>query len=124
MGKELLQGLFYNEQIRLVYCKTHITDKKTYVNYTIICDVNSVTEDLSLLGKIAATMFIVRELLSKKNIAFGYTVKTSDELDRELNENYHKTINKLDNSEILHCKDEYYQKMIDERKDKAIVKRA
>lgn len=114
MGKELFETLIQEDQVKLIYCKTNVTKDKTYINYTIICDVDSVADDLSLLNKISATMFVIKELLARYNIQFSYTVKTSDEFDREIANDRKKVALKLSNTEIMHCKEAYYQEIIDE----------
>ena len=124
MGKEMFENLAQEDQIKLIYCKSHITNEKVYINYTLICDVNSVTEDLPLLEKIAATMIVIRELLSKYRIDFSYTIKSSDEFDNEIRNNRRAIVNRLNDSEIMHCKDQYYQDIIDESKKHNTCKRA
>lgn len=113
MGKEYFKNLVDEEQIQLIYCRKHITDEKAYINYTIICDVNSITEDIALLEKIVATMFVTKELFSKYNIDFSYTVKSSAELDREIEDDYENAKKVLLNAEVLHCKDNYYREVIE-----------
>ena len=124
MGKEYFKNLVDEEQIQLIYCRKHITYEKAYINYTIVCDVNSITEDIALLEKIVATMFVTKELFSKYNIDFSYTVKSSAELDREIESDYENTRNILKDAEVLHCKDNYYREIIESIHNTSKAKRA
>ena len=74
MKKEIFEGLIENEKVDLIYSTTRFAGEKMYINYTIICDIHSATEDVKLLETIVATMYVIKELLSKHKIAFSYTV--------------------------------------------------
>lgn len=116
MKKEMFDGLIENEKVDLIYSTTRFAGDKMYINYTIICDIHSATEDVKLLETIVATMYVIKELLFKYNIAFSYTVKTSEEFESEIIKNYSGVVKKLTDSEILYSKDNYYADIIEESK--------
>ena len=116
MNNELIANLTNENEVELIYSTTRFNDDKMFINYTIICDVDNIVSESSigLCKKIIATMEIIKELLSKYNIEFSYTIKTSHELDKNLEKNKTKTIEKLSKAEIIYCKNDYYQELIDE----------
>jgi len=120
MEKELITNLTDEENIILIYSTTKYSknaDKK-YLNYTIVCDLDSVISNFNLCKKIIATMEIIKELVSKYNICFSYKIKTCNEFDREVSENHQKFTHELATAQILHCKDQYIDKLIEESKSK------
>ena len=123
MDKELIANLTDEENIAAIYNTTKYNKRanETYINYTIICDLDSVTEDLRLCRKIIATMEIIKELFSKYHVSFSYKIKTNNELDREVIDNRKKVTTELARSEILHCKDDYIAELIQESRTKKRV---
>ena len=119
MKKEIFEGLIENEKVDLIYSTTRFAGEKMYINYTIICDIHSATEDVKLLETIVATMYVIKELLSKHKIAFSYTVKTSEEFENEITKNYSVVVKRLIDSEILYSKDNYYADIIEETKQQS-----
>ena len=131
MNKELITNLIDEKNIELIYATTRVSkDKdnkeKVLINYTIVCDVLNIVNNIDLCKKIIATMEVIKELLSKYNIIFSYTIKTSNQFEEEMtnttsedNENEKSSI-----IEVVHCKDEYFKALIDEKKAKKSNRRA
>lgn len=84
--------------------------------YTIVIDGNNVLEDINTYKKVIAIMEIVKELFTKHNIKIIYNIKSANFLEEEiLNKS---TINKLHESEIIYSKDEYFEELIENVKNK------
>ena len=77
-------------------------NNQTIITYNIICNVESVIEDIQTLKKIVALMEILKELVSNHGILFFYNIKTSDALDEDLINNNRRVIRDFNNSEILY----------------------
>ena len=126
MNTELIANLTEIDEIELIYATSKVADNKTYLNYTIICDVDNIVSKNSLIicKRIIATMSVITELLTRRNIIFSYTIKTSEDFERTINENHKKLSQKLATSEILYSKDSYYLDLIEEAKEHTKTKRA
>ncbi len=120
MIQELIEDLRNEDNISLMYSQTRYVEKtgKTHINYTIVCDTESVLSDYELCKKIIAKMEIVKTLLQKYPVVFGYKIKTINELDNEIKENKTKTINDLSRVNMIFSKDKYIDELIEENNTK------
>ena len=119
MNKEIIANLAELDEIELIYETRKLKGDKIYLNYTIICDVDNIVSDISLMicKKIIATMAVIQELFSRKNITFSYTIKTSEEFEKEIYENKEKIAKKMANTEILYSKNTYLQDLMEENRE-------
>lgn len=126
MNKEIIANLAELDEIELIYETRKLKGDKIYLNYTIICDVDNIVSNNSLMicKKIIATMAVIQELFSRNNITFSYTIKTSEEFEREIYSNKDKIAKKPANTEILYSKNNYLQDLIEEKDEYVRSKRA
>lgn len=110
----LAKQLTNRKEIEFVYYNIKEIKGKTHINYTIICDVNSVTENIDLMREIVANMEITKALYSKTNIIFNYTLKTSRAFEEDLINNRQKSMKELSNSEIIYSNDEFLENHLKE----------
>ena len=111
MNKEIMNELTKLKEIDLIYVTNKHTQDKLYITYNIICNMNSVTENLDICKKIIATMEIAKALVSSDKIILNYNIKTSNTLESEI---INKKGNALNNAKVLYQKDYYFKDLIEE----------
>ena len=114
----LANQLTKRKEIELIYYNIKKLKEKQYINYTIICDVDSVIANIELLKEIVANMEIAKSLYSKTNIIFNYNIKTSKAFEEDLIAKDTNTIEGLTNSNIIYSNDEYLENYLIEYADK------
>ena len=114
----LANQLTKRKEIELIYYNIKKLKEKQYINYTIICDVDSVIANIELLKEIVANMEIAKALYSKTNIIFNYNIKTSKAFEEDLIAKDTNTIEGLTNSNIIYSNDEYLENYLIEYADK------
>lgn len=116
--KHLLNGLTAEPKVELISVKKTILKEKNKVECLIVCNEDSVTTDLNLLKKIIATMEIIKELYSKYNIDFRYTLSTINLLESDNIDENKKIIKLLKNAEIYYLNNPEYLETINRMNEK------
>ena len=114
----LVKQLTRRKEIELIYYNIKELNGKQYINYTIICDVDSVVANIDLLKEIVANMEIAKTLYSKTNIIFNYNIKTSKAFEEDLLAKDTNTLEGLTNSNIIYSNNEYLENYLIEYADK------
>ena len=114
----LANQLTKRKEIELIYYNIKELKEKQYINYTIICNVDSVIANIELLKEIVANMEIAKALYSKTNIIFNYNIKTSKAFEEDLIGKDINTLEGLTNSNIVYSNDEYLENYLIEYADK------
>lgn len=114
----LTNQLTRRKEIELIYYNIKESKGKQYINYTIICDVDSVIANIELLKEIVANMEIAKALYSKTNIIFNYNVKTSKAFEEDLLAKDTNTLEGLTNSNIIYSNNECLENYLIEYADK------
>ena len=114
----LANQLTKRKEIELIYYNIKELKEKQYINYTIICNVDSVIANIELLKEIVANMEIAKALYSKTNIIFNYNIKTSKAFEEDLIAKDTNTLEGLTNSNIVYSNDEYLENYLIEYADK------
>ena len=118
MNKEIMNELTELKEVDLIYVNTSTANNKMFINYTIICDMNSVVENIDVCKKIIAVMEIAKTLIAKENIVFNYNIKTSNTLENEIKRNNKGVIYNLETAKVLYQKDYYFKDLLEEKKNK------
>lgn len=118
MGNEIINELTNLDIVDLIYVNRTFKKGTDIVTYNIICNINSIVEDIDIFKRIVAIMEVLKELIGVHNIAFNYNIKTSNALEDDIANENKRVINDLNNASILYSKDDYFTDMIKKKKKK------
>ena len=119
MNNEMMNELTSVKEIDLIYVNTKNTKDKMIINYTIVCDMNSVVENIDVCKKIVAVMEIAKTLVARDGILFNYNIKTSNSLEEDIINKSTNTLYNLETAKVLYQKDYYFKDLLEESKNKA-----
>ena len=104
----------FNEipEILLVYSNTKIHEGKERISYNVICNVESIVEDIETMKKIIAKLEILKQAYEMENKSFEYNLKSKNWLEKEIAKKDKSVIKKLANSIIVYSKGNAYNNIV------------
>ena len=117
MGKETINELASIEEVELIYIDKLQKGNNTIVTYNIVCDMNSVVENINVCKRIIAIMEVIKSLVINHNVTLNYNIKTSNALEEDIMSN-NSVVKRINLENILYDRNNYFIGLLQTKQNK------
>lgn len=117
MSREIINELANIDEVELIYINKLQKENNTIVTYNIVCDMNSVVENINVCKRIIAIMEVIKSLVINHNVTLNYNIKTSDALEEDIMNN-NRIAKKINLENVLYDRNNYFKGLLQTKQNK------